>query len=202
MYVAEQTDATTNTKTNEAYVSNKVIATGLSANTVYYYSYEKEDGTYTEPAEYATKSTNNYSFIFVGDPQIGSSNELKGSDTAEFYQAQSDAVRNDSFNWNTTLNEAMDKTGGNASFVVSAGDQIQTTKKKSPGKSEMTSEIEYTGYLSPDVLKSFLLQQLLETMTQIMQTTHIILIHQTAATWVLTELLVEIIISHMETLCL
>lgn len=63
-------------------------------------------------------------------------------------------VRNDSFNWNTTLNEAMDKTGGNASFVVSAGDQIQTTKKKSPGKSEMTSEIEYTGYLSPDVLKS------------------------------------------------
>ena len=48
----------------------------------------------------------------------------------------------------------MDKTGGNASFVVSAGDQIQTTKKKSPGKSEMTSEIEYTGYLSPDVLKS------------------------------------------------
>lgn len=169
---------------------------------MYYYSYEKEDGTYTEPAEYVTKSTNNYSFIFVGDPQIGSSNELKGSDTAEFYQAQSDAVRNDSFNWNTTLNEAMDKTGGNASFVVSAGDQIQTTKKKSPGKSEMTSEIEYTGYLSPDVLKSFLLQQLLETMTQIMQTTHIILIHQTAATWVLTELLVEIIISHMETLCL
>lgn len=154
VYVTEQTDATTNTKTNEAYVSNKVTATGLSANTVYYYSYEKEDGTYTEPAEYATKSTNNYSFIFVGDPQIGSSNELKGSDTAEFYQAQSDAVRNDSFNWNTTLNEAMDKTGGNASFVVSAGDQIQTTKKKSPGKSEMTSEIEYTGYLSPDVLKS------------------------------------------------
>lgn len=41
VYVAEQTDATTNTKTNEAYVSNKVTATGLSANTVYYYSYEK-----------------------------------------------------------------------------------------------------------------------------------------------------------------
>lgn len=154
VYVADQTDATTNTKTEEAYVSNKVTATGLNANTVYYYSYEKEDGTYTEPAEYRTKSTQNYSFIFVGDPQIGSSNELKGSDTEEFYQAQSDAVRNDSFNWNTTLNAAMDKTGRNASFVVSAGDQIQTTKKKSPGKSEMTSEIEYTGYLSPSVLKS------------------------------------------------
>lgn len=154
VYVAEQTDATTNTKEDEAYVSNKVTATGLSANTVYYYSYEKEDGTYTEPVEYRTKSAQNYSFIFVGDPQIGSSNELKGSDTEAFYQAQSDAVRNDSFNWNTTLNAAMDKTGGNASFVVSAGDQIQTTKKKSPGKSEMTSEIEYTGYLSPSVLKS------------------------------------------------
>ena len=44
VYVAEQTDATTNTKTNEAYFSNKVTVTGLSANTAYYYSYEKEDG--------------------------------------------------------------------------------------------------------------------------------------------------------------
>ena len=50
--------------------------------------------------------------------------------------------------------DAASLAGGNASFVVSAGDQVQTTKKKSPGKSEMTSEIEYTGYLSPDVLKS------------------------------------------------
>ena len=137
--------------------SNKVTVEGLfEENTTYYYSYtdDVKNPNWSEVQSYTTKKTTNFQTILVGDPQIGSSNELKGSDTAEFYQAQSDAVRNDSFNWNTTLNEAMDKTGGNASFVVSAGDQIQTTKKKSPGKSEMTSEIEYTGYLSPDVLKS------------------------------------------------
>ena len=39
-------------------------------------------------------------------------------------------------------------------FIVSAGDQIQTTKKKAPGKSSTTSEIEYAGYLSPDTLAS------------------------------------------------
>lgn len=41
-------------------------------------------------------------------------------------------------------------------FIVSAGDQIQTTKKKAPGKSSTTSEIEYAGYLSPDTLASLL----------------------------------------------
>lgn len=67
--------------------------------------------------------------FFVGDPQIGSSNELKGAATEEFYNAQSAAVANDAFNWNTTLNQAMEKTGNKASFVLSSGDQIQSTKK-------------------------------------------------------------------------
>lgn len=38
-------------------------------------------------------------------------------------------VANDAFNWNTTLNQAMEKTGNKASFVLSSGDQIQSTKK-------------------------------------------------------------------------
>ena len=153
-YIASQTDATTDTVTGTEYLSNKVTAENLKANTIYYYSYQKDDGTYSEPEAYTTKGTDNFSFIFVGDPQIGSSNELKGTDTAEFYAAQSDSVRSDAFNWEATLNAAMEKTNEQASFVVSAGDQIQTTKKKSPNKSADKSEIEYTGYLSPDVLKS------------------------------------------------
>lgn len=136
-----------------SYVSNKVTATGLKENTTYYYSYEK-NGVYTTPAKYETQSTDQFSFIFVGDPQIGSSNELKGKDTEEFYAAQSDAVRSDAFNWETTLQAAVDKSGNKASFVVSAGDQIQTTKAKSPNKDAAKSEIEYSGYLSPDILKS------------------------------------------------
>ena len=152
VYEAEQTKAVTD-KDETEYVSNKVIATDLKANTTYYYSYQK-DGQWTAPEKYTTDNGSKFSFIFVGDPQIGSSNELKGAATEEFYNAQSAAVANDAFNWNTTLNQAMEKTGNKASFVLSSGDQIQSTKKKSPNKAAWGSEIEYRGYLSPDVLKN------------------------------------------------
>ena len=152
VYEAEQTKAVTD-KDETEYVSNKVIATDLKANTTYYYSYQK-DGQWTAPEKYTTDNGSKFSFIFVGDPQIGSSNELKGAATEEFYNAQSAAVANDAFNWNTTLNQAMEKTGNKASFVLPSGDQIQSTKKKSPNKAAWGSEIEYSGYLSPDVLKN------------------------------------------------
>ena len=152
VYEAKQTDATKN-KDGIEYMSNKVTATDLKANTTYYYSYQK-DGQWTAPEKYATDNGSKFSFIFVGDPQIGSSNELKGQDTAEFYNAQSDAVANDAFNWNTTLSQAMEKTNNKASFVLSSGDQIQSTKKKSPNNVAWGSEIEYAGYLSPEVLKN------------------------------------------------
>ena len=154
VYEAEQTAVKDERDNNgETYNSNKVTATGLKENKTYYYSYDNGNG-YTKPAEYTTKSTNNFSFAFVGDPQIGSSNELKGKDTKEFYDAQSNAVKSDAFNWSSTLNAALEKTDDQLSFVVSAGDQIQTTKKKLPNKDASKSEIEYTGYLSPEALKS------------------------------------------------
>lgn len=152
VYEAKQTKAVTD-KDKTEYVSNKVTATDLKANTTYYYSYQK-DGQWTAPEKYTTDNGSKFSFIFVGDPQIGSSNELKGAATEEFYNAQSAAVANDAFNWNTTLNQAMEKTGNKASFVLSSDDQIQSTKKKSPNKAAWGSEIEYSGYLSPDVLKN------------------------------------------------
>lgn len=152
VYEAKQTEAVTD-KDDTTYVSNKVTATDLKADTTYYYSYQK-DGQWTAPEKYTTDNGSKFSFIFVGDPQIGSSNELKGAATEEFYNAQSAVVANDAFNWNTTLNQAMEKTGNKASFVLSSGDQIQSTKKKSPNKAAWGSEIEYSGYLSPDVLKN------------------------------------------------
>lgn len=152
VYEAKQTEAVTD-KDDTTYVSNKVTATDLKADTTYYYSYQK-DGQWTAPEKYTTDNGSKFSFIFVGDPQIGSSNELKGAATEEFYNAQSAAVANDAFNWNTTLKQAMEKTGNKASFVLPSGDQIQSTKKKSPNKAAWGSEIEYSGYLSPDVLKN------------------------------------------------
>lgn len=152
VYEAKQTKAVTD-KDKTEYVSNKVTATDLKANTTYYYSYQK-DRQWTAPEKYTTDNGSKFSFIFVGAPQIGSSNELKGAATEEFYNAQSAAVANDAFNWNTTLNQAMEKTGNKASFVLSSGDQIQSTKKKSPNKAAWGSEIEYSGYLSPEVLKN------------------------------------------------
>lgn len=152
VYEAKQTKAVTD-KDETEYVSNKVTATDLKANTNYYYSYQK-DGQWTAPEKYTTDNGSKFSFIFVGDPQIGSSNPEKGTDSDIFYNAQSVAVANDAFNWNTTLSQAMEKTNNKASFVLSSGDQIQSTKKKSPKKAAWGSEIEYSGYLSPDVLKN------------------------------------------------
>ena len=112
-----------------------------------------------EPVSFTVQDpSKGFSFIFVGDPQIGSSNSMKGSkvkdeeSAAAFYAAQSDAVRSDAFNWNNTLNTAL-KTSADASFVLSAGDQIQCRKKDAPSDNTY-SEIEYAGFLSADALKS------------------------------------------------
>lgn len=129
-----------------SYTSNKAVITGLEPGTTYYYQV-----TGKSIQSFQTGNTDKFTFAFVGDPQIGASNELKGADTEEFYTAQSNAVASDSYNWSQTLNKIQN---AGTDFVVSAGDQIQTTAKKAPGKSTTTSEIEYAGYLSPEALTS------------------------------------------------
>ncbi|MCD8356820.1 MAG: S-layer homology domain-containing protein [Clostridia bacterium] len=143
-------DGTTGPKdsTGTQYYICHVTAENLEPGTYYY----QIDDQIPVPFEVQDES-DGFSFIYVGDPQIGSSNELKGEDTEEFYAAQSAAVCNDAFNWNNTLEQALNQAP-DASFVLSAGDQIQTTKKKAPNKDANNSEIEYTGYLCPDVLDS------------------------------------------------
>lgn len=135
-------------KAGTQYYSCKATASNLTPGTYYY---QIGDG---EPVAFEVQdSSDGFSFIYVGDPQIGSSNELKGTDTEEFYAAQSASVCNDSFNWNNTLEKAVAQAP-DASFVLSAGDQIQTNKKKAPNKDATNSEIEYAGYLCPEVLDS------------------------------------------------
>lgn len=134
------------------YKSNKVTLKNLEPDTTYFYKVDDKD-----VETFTTKDSKSFSFIFVGDPQIGSSNSEKAKkpeDIAKdtFKKAQYDSVASDSFNWANTLNQAFAKTNSNASFVLSAGDQIQTNAKKV--KDNTVSEIEYAGYLSPDILKS------------------------------------------------
>lgn len=134
------------------YQSSKVTLSGLEADTTYYYQVSGK-----EICMFQTRNGDDFSFIFVGDPQIGSSNEEKAKkpeDIAKdsFKTAQYESVESDSFNWNHTLELAVQTAGYTPSFVLSAGDQIQTNAKKVADTT--ISEIEYAGYLSPAVLKS------------------------------------------------
>ncbi|HCT64182.1 MAG TPA: phosphohydrolase [Lachnospiraceae bacterium] len=142
----------TQTKAQEGYVSNKATITLLEPNTTYYYRVGNR-----EINSFKTQNTSSFSFVFVGDPQIGSSNAMKAKkpeDIAvpEFATAQYEAVESDTFNWNNTLEMAIKQSKEMPSFILSAGDQIQTNAKKVDDIS--ISEIEYAGYLSPDILES------------------------------------------------
>lgn len=74
-------------KDGNEYNSNKATISGLAAQTTYYYKVDNK-----EIKSFKTGNTGKFRFAFVGDPQIGSSNELKGADTEAFYNAQSNAV--------------------------------------------------------------------------------------------------------------
>lgn len=150
-----QSRAVTNKETKIEYVSNKVTVTGLEEDTTYYYSYGTNEN-WSSPVVINTQSTDSFSFFLVGDPQIGSS--LKNTPTGETEAIGQDrSVRNDSFNWNNTIKKALSLVP-NASFMISAGDQISIRDKKANNEQALAyteNEIEYAGYLSPEPLKSF-----------------------------------------------
>lgn len=133
------------------YYSNKVTVENLTENTEYYYQVFK-NGEWTEAEEYSTKSFTSFSFLYVGDPQIGASkgqtNEEGDAMSSGSNKVTTDAdanlaARNDSYNWNKVLNKAVSEHS-EVSFMVSAGDQVNYAK----------NEREYAGYLGADALKS------------------------------------------------
>lgn len=130
------------------YYSSKVTAKNLKANTAYYYQVF-QNGKWQDVQKYATKSFHNYSFLYVGDPQIGASSGQtntegdKMTDSTSGTAEQNLAARNDGYNWNKVLNDAV-KAHSNVSFIASAGDQVNTS----------TNERQYAAYLGADALKS------------------------------------------------
>lgn len=81
----------------------------------------------SEVYSFKTGTEGDFSFLLVGDPQIGASGN----------------ATNDAANWDTTLTTAINAFPDSA-FLLSAGDQVNTA----------SSETEYEGYLEHDVLKS------------------------------------------------
>lgn len=131
------------------YKSNKVTVSNLEANTVYYYACGNND-KFGKINSIKTQSDKEFSFILVGDPQIGAS--AKNKTTKSKYNA----CRDDSYKWNTTIKKAM-ITVPNASFIISAGDQVQsrdTTATLEQQKKYTGNEIEYTGFLCPKELRN------------------------------------------------
>lgn len=127
------------------YYANKVTITDLKENTTYYYQC-LVDGKWTSVKKFRTGDTSNFSFLYVGDPQIGAS---KGQTPTESSEAQSAdiAARNDAFSWNKTLTAAI-SDHSDVDFIVSAGDQINNTGD------DNGQECEYAGFLSADVLSN------------------------------------------------
>lgn len=130
---------------NDLYYANKVTVSNLKENTTYYYQYLC-DGVWSDTYHFTTGNTEDFSILYVGDPQIGAS---KGqipseSDTA---QTASIAARNDAYSWNTTLTAAM-SDHPEIDWIISAGDQINSTSD------DNGQEIEYAGFLSADALTS------------------------------------------------
>ena len=125
-------------------IPNKVTVSGLAENTSYQYQYYL-DGAWSDTYTFETKSTENFSVMYVGDTQIGAS--VGQDDNSKEYHAM-----NDAYNWNHTLSSAL-SAHSNVSFILSAGDQInQTSVSKDADKLEQ--QIEYAGFLSSPLLRS------------------------------------------------
>lgn len=133
------------------YYSNKVIVKNLKADTNYYYQV-MQNGKWQDAEVYTTKSFSEFSFLYVGDPQIGASKNQTSTEQEKMVSAGNEvsssaadnlAARNDGYNWNNILNDAV-KDHSDVSFIVSAGDQVNAGK----------NEREYAAYLGADALTS------------------------------------------------
>ncbi len=124
----------------------KVTITGLTENTSYKYQYYV-NGAWSDTYDYKTQSTDSFSIMYVGDPQIGASTNQLGNQNKEYY------AMNDSYNWYHTLNNAVKKFPG-LSFIMSAGDQINQSGSLSKEADALEQQIEYAGFLNPSVLRS------------------------------------------------
>lgn len=131
---------------------NKVTMTGITKGTTYYYQYFL-DGGWSDTFTYKSQNTDNFSLLYVGDPQIGASTGQTATETNTFSNNSKEYfARNDAYNWNQTINNAV-KSNPNLSFILSAGDQINQTTVATD-KDKLEQQVEYSGFLNPTSLRS------------------------------------------------
>ncbi|AZS82983.1 metallophosphoesterase family protein [Streptomyces griseoviridis] len=102
--------------------------TGLQENTAYSYRVGS-DGNWSTAYAFKTQDFEGaYDFLFLGDPQIGSSGNVAG----------------DQAGWQDTLDVAT-KANPNAELLVSGGDQVETAN----------TESQWNAFLAPDQLRQY-----------------------------------------------
>lgn len=106
---------------------NNVTATGLEANTTYYYVYGTKNGV-SEVKTFTTRSFDSYKFLYVSDAQ----------------PSYKDNLTERAFKWNRTL-EAAFNANDDISFIINAGDVTNYGKPTE----------EWTAVLSPEYLRSY-----------------------------------------------
>ncbi|MFK9093877.1 metallophosphoesterase [Bacillus salipaludis] len=114
-------------KASPGYSANEATITAIVGSSTYVYRLGNGNGQWTETYSFNTKETDNYNFLFMGDPQLGSGK-----------------VESDTAGWVNTVNKAIEKFP-DTSFIYSAGDQVNNAN----------SEEEYTGFFAPELLKKY-----------------------------------------------
>lgn len=132
------------------YYTNKVEVSDLKTDKSYWYQV-KIDGNWQDAQEFKTGNPDDFSFMYVGDPQIGASTGSILTDDSK--QDAEMATRNDAYNWNKTLNNALAQHP-EINFLVSPGDQInEPASDQKPEKLQLQEE-QYSGYLSAAALRN------------------------------------------------
>lgn len=125
----------TNTYTAACHVNLKNY---LQENTTYYYrctdDINKSSVSWSETYTYHSGTRSSFSVILTGDSQIGASGNIAA----------------DTYNWNNTLQRALE-TEPDAAFMLAAGDQIDY---KTDDDENGLRESQYAGYLYPAALRS------------------------------------------------
>ncbi|MDR3542047.1 MAG: metallophosphoesterase family protein [Desulfosporosinus sp.] len=110
------------------FLSNKVTVTNLLESTQYVYRVgDGSDADWSPVYNFTTHQTDSFSFLSVGDPQIGASG----------------SVTSDTNGWKDTMSKAFAQNP-DVSFLAALGDQIN----------DNTDESEYTGFFAPPELQS------------------------------------------------